>query len=177
MPQPRYRQVSIEDTPYYLCISRCVRRAAHTHTLEDGCFTRTANIGDSLLNWFSWELINCPPIPQTPATAVRSCDVLCRSRGVNLVELFIVGFSQESIRCNQCPCTDSCHQFECWPAARFRFAFRVSGTRTLHRLRSCTLCTLPCRLSVLAPLTEKSLLQKLYSNFADTYVLDRTHNI
>jgi hypothetical protein len=27
MPEPRYRQVSIEDTPYYYCISRCVRRA------------------------------------------------------------------------------------------------------------------------------------------------------
>jgi len=27
MPQPRYRQISIEDTPYYHCISRCVRRA------------------------------------------------------------------------------------------------------------------------------------------------------
>ena len=27
MPKPRYRQISIEDTPYYHCISRCVRRA------------------------------------------------------------------------------------------------------------------------------------------------------
>lgn len=27
MPEPRYRQISIEDTPYYHCISRCVRRA------------------------------------------------------------------------------------------------------------------------------------------------------
>jgi len=26
MPEPRYRQISIDDTPYYHCISRCVRR-------------------------------------------------------------------------------------------------------------------------------------------------------
>jgi len=27
MPEPRYRQVSTEDTPYYHCVSRCVRCA------------------------------------------------------------------------------------------------------------------------------------------------------
>ncbi len=27
MPKARYQQISLSDTPYYYCISRCVRRA------------------------------------------------------------------------------------------------------------------------------------------------------